>query len=207
MVTVTGVANEVDNFVNIGRLVFTTTDPVTKATSTSGVAYDLNIQTPFGLGGANSSVLGIAGEAIEIMGAVFGTASVTSPQAIVSNTSLSGATIAGIVLNLLDTGTSPTQLIMTALNYAYSVQSPAPAGGFLTWEITTLYKNLTGAAPSATQLNYWTNEVNSGNLTPAALGWMAAQATQGGNLTSTQTLLAGVQTTGLQFTPLAHLFD
>ncbi len=120
---------------------------------------------------------GSAGMTAKILGAVFG------------RESLANRSYVGTGLNLLDGGMSYQDLMQLALNAKLG-------NGFSTTnEITLLYQNLLGIQPSASDLSYWTNAVNSGQFTQASLAVMAADTT----FNATNINLVGLAQTGIEY--------
>jgi hypothetical protein len=133
---------------------------------------DLNLALDMGVNQA-------AGETAEILGAIFGKAS------------LSNQTFVGIGLNALDAGTSFSNLMQQALNYQLGP-------GFSTsQEINLLYQNLLGTLPQTSDITYWSGLVSSGQYTQASLAVMAAQT----SLNNSNINLVGLAQTGLLYKP------
>ncbi len=122
-------------------------------------------------------VSGHAGTTARYLGAVFGREMVASTQ------------YAGIGLLLLDTGVSNNDLMQLALDARLG-------GGFSpAAEITLLYQNLVGQAPSAGDLAFWTSALNSGQYTAVSLAQMAANL----DLNAANIGLAGLADNGLAY--------
>jgi hypothetical protein len=119
------------------------------------------------------------GETAEILGAIFGKASVSNQSFV------------GIGLNALDSGTSFLNLMQVALNFKLG------AGFSNAQEITLLYQNLLGAVAQTSDINQWSAVINSGQYTQASLAVMAAQT----SLNTNNINLTGLAQTGLEYTP------
>lgn len=99
---------------------------------------------------------GNAGTVAKVMGVVFGPAAVANKEYI------------GIGLGFLDAGTSYPDLVAIALG----ARLGAAAGNAAVVQL--LYTNLTGAAPSATELAFYKDMLDSAALTQTQLGQIAA---------------------------------
>lgn len=122
---------------------------------------------------------GHAGATARILGAVFGPAAVGN------------AGYAGIGLRLLDGGMGDNELMQLALDAALG------SGFSHAALVTLLYTNLVGQAPGQPDLDYWTGTLASGQYTPVALAWMAAEL----ELNAQNIGLAGLADTGLAYLP------
>jgi len=121
---------------------------------------------------------GAAGHTARILGAVFGREAVGNAQ------------YAGIGLSMLDSGTTPDALMQFALDARLGAGfSPAV-------QVQVLYQNLTGQAPNAADLAFWTGTLASGQYTPVSLAWMAARL----ELNEQNIGLIGLADTGLSYT-------
>jgi len=120
---------------------------------------------------------GNAGLTAKILGAIFGAPAVSNKDYV------------GIGLTLLDGGMSYADLMQFALNAKLGTGFSDVA------EINLLYQNLTGVLPSATDLDYWTGTLSSGQFTQSSLAQMAA----GLSLNTTNINLIGLQQTGIEF--------
>ena len=120
---------------------------------------------------------GNAGLTAKILGAIFGAPTVSNKEYV------------GIGLTLLDGGMSYADLMQFALNAKLGTGFSDAA------EINLLYQNLTGVLPSATDLDYWTGTLSSGQFTQSSLAQMAA----GLSLNTTNINLIGLQQTGIEF--------
>lgn len=120
---------------------------------------------------------GNAGTTAMILGAVFGAASEANKQYV------------GIGLSLLDGGMSSQNLTTLALN------AELGAGFSNAAEINLLYQNLVGSLPSASDLNYWTGTLTSGQYTQTSLAVMAENT----SLNATNIHLIGLHQTGIQY--------
>jgi len=122
---------------------------------------------------------GNAGITARVLGAVFGVAAVGN------------AAYAGIGLALLDGGMSRNDLMQLALETRLGAGFTAAA------EVTLIYQNLLGFAPSADELAHWTGQIGSGAFTNAALANMAADLA----LNAQNIGLTGLVDTGLAYMP------
>ena len=120
---------------------------------------------------------GNAGLTAKILGAIFGAPAVLNKEYV------------GIGLTLLDEGMSYADLMQFALNAKLGTGFSDAA------EINLLYQNLTGVLPSATDLDYWTGTLSSGQFTQSSLAQMAA----GLSLNTININLIGLQQTGIEF--------
>lgn len=125
-------------------------------------------------------ISGNAGITARILGAVFGKAAVGN------------LTYAGIGLKYLDSGMSYASLMALALNEALGPGFSNAA------EVTLLYRNLVGVAPSAAQLASWTDAMAAGQYTQTSLALFAAD--NGINLANIN--LVGLAQTGLDYLPI-----
>jgi len=64
-------------------------------------------------------------------------------------------------------------------------------------EVQLLFKNLLNSTPSASDLSYWSNSIDSGQFTQSSLAIMAANT----SLNTTNINLTGLQTKGLFYIP------
>ncbi len=121
---------------------------------------------------------GHAGTVARILGAVFGPASVRNAEYV------------GIGLKYLD-GMKPDALMNLALNLVLGTGYSVGA------EVSLLFNNLVGRAPSDTEAAHWVGEVAAGRYTPLSLAWLAADYEL--NLQNIQ--LVGLAENGLPFVP------
>jgi len=124
---------------------------------------------------------GNAGTAAKILGAVFGKDAVSNKQ------------FAGIGLKFLDGGMSYLDLMQLALN------AKLGAGFSDSAEITLLYQNLASVTPSVDDIATWSAAIASNQYTQASLAVMAADHA----LNTANIQLAGLATSGLEYTPAA----
>jgi serralysin len=122
---------------------------------------------------------GNAGSTAKILGAVFGKAAVANK------------TFVGIGLKYLDNGMGYSDLIQLALNAALG------AGFSNEAEISLLFQNLVGVAPTSTQLASWASVMNTGQYTQASLAMMAVE----NGLNTANINLVGLAQTGLDYLP------
>ena len=120
---------------------------------------------------------GHAGDAAKILGAVFG------------KSSLQNAQYVGIGLSLLDGGTTYENLMQLALNARLGANASHTA------VVDLLYANVMGSAPSAAEEAYFVGLLDSGAVTPAALGVMAANT----DFNQLHIDLVGLAHTGIAF--------
>ena len=113
----------------------------------------------------------------KILGAVFGKVSVANTE------------YAGIGLSILDAGSSYADLMKLALNARLGV------GASNEVVVTTLYTNLVGNAPNASELNFYSGLISSGQLSQTQLGMVAADNA----LNIVNIDLVGIAATGLLF--------
>ena len=121
---------------------------------------------------------GAAGTTAKILGAVFGTGTLTNTSYV------------GIGLNLLDGGMNYQDLMQLALNAKLGTGFTNDA------EIKLLYQNLFGVTPSQADLSYWNGTLNSHQFTPASLAVMAADTA----FNTTNINLVGLAQTGIEYT-------
>lgn len=122
---------------------------------------------------------GQAGVTAKLIGAVFGAAAVSNTR------------FTGIGLQLLGAGTSSNDLAQLALEARLGAAFTPAA------EITLLYQNLLGIAPSAGDLAFWQGALSAGQFTPASLALLAADTAF-----NTQNIgLVGLVDNGLAFLP------
>ncbi|MFA6498198.1 MAG: M12 family metallo-peptidase [Desulfurivibrionaceae bacterium] len=138
-----------DQLTNIERLTFADTS----------IAFDLD---------------GHAGQAAKILGAVFGSSSVTNKDYV------------GVILNFLDAGTSYADLCQAAINVMSAGQPQAV--------VSLLWNNLIGASPSAEQARPLIDLLNGG-MTSGQMTMLAADTT----LNTTNINLTGLALTGLEY--------
>lgn len=120
---------------------------------------------------------GNAGTTAKILGAVFGTSS------------LSNTTYVGIGLTYLDGGMSYQNLMQLAID-AY-----LGAGANHVSVVNLLYTNVVGVAPSAADRDYFVGLLDTGAYTVASLGVMAANH----SLNTANINLTGLAQTGIEF--------
>jgi len=123
---------------------------------------------------------GAAGTVARILGAVFGPAAVAD------------AGYAGIGLALADRGAGDQALMQLALQARLGAASNEAV-------VRLLYENVTGAAPSAGELQHYRALLDDGTWSQAALGLMAA----GTQLLADRIDLVGLNAHGLAYQPLA----
>lgn len=99
---------------------------------------------------------GHAGTVAKFLGAVFGKTGVADPHYV------------SVGLGLADAGTSPADLMQLALDTRLGPGFTAEA------EVSLLFRNLVGQAPTPADLQYWTGTLASGQYTPVSLALMAA---------------------------------
>jgi len=120
---------------------------------------------------------GHAGTTSKILGAIFGTAS------------LSNKAFVGIGLELLDNGMNDPDLVQLALDVKLGT-------GFSNAdEVNLLYENLTGSLPDANALNFWTGKLEDGTFTQNTLAIMAVNS----DLNADNIDLVGLSQTGIEF--------
>lgn len=122
---------------------------------------------------------GNAGTTAKILGAVFGSASITN------------TVYAGIGLHFLDSGWTYESLMQLAINARLG------AGANPNAIVDLLYTNVVGTAPTTEQAAPFVNWLTSGSWTIAALGVMAADT----SLNTNNINLVGLAQTGLEYTP------
>lgn len=110
--------------------------------------------------------------------------------AVFSKESLANAQLVGIGLKLLDTGTTPSDLMQLALAARLGPGFSPSA------EVTVLYENLTGQAPSQSDLQFWTDALAAGKYTPTSLALMATEH----ELNLQHVNLIGLAQSGIEFT-------
>ncbi|MBV6448059.1 hypothetical protein [Nitrosomonas sp.] len=120
---------------------------------------------------------GNAGITAKILGAVFGKDALTNKE------------YAGIGLKLLDSGMSYSDLMELAINAKLGAHADDTA------IVNLLYTNVFGAAPTASDLNYYVGLLQNGSYTEASLGILAADSTANANHIN----LVGLAATGLEF--------
>lgn len=119
-----------------------------------------------------------AGDVAKIIGAVFGTKTLKEKGLI------------GIGMNLIDNDMDYTTLMNLALDTKLG-------GGFTNAdEVNLLYKNLVGISPSKLDLDFWVNEIVSGQYTQTSLAIFAADH----DINLTNIDLVGLAETGLEYT-------
>ena len=127
-----------------------------------GLAYDLS---------------GAAGQVAKILGAIYGSSSVSNP------------TFVGIGLGYLNQGMSYANLISLALN------AKLGTGFTNAQEVTLLFQNLAHANPTAQDLSTWTNQISNGTYTQTSLAQFACD-----NAINTNNInLTGLAQTGLTY--------
>jgi hypothetical protein len=99
---------------------------------------------------------GHAGTVAKVLGAVFGKTGVAESRYV------------GIGLGLADGGTSNVDLMQLALDARLGPGFTAAS------EVSLLFHNLLGQAPTTADLQYWTGTLASGQYTPVSLALMAA---------------------------------
>lgn len=122
---------------------------------------------------------GNGGEAVKLLGAVFG------------KTAAQDKTYIGIALSLLDGGHSAAETARVALDAKLgSSYQPAEL-------VKVLYTNVFGSAPSATDLQFYANMVSSGAITPEGLTLAAADLPMNADNIG----LAGLAVSGIDYLP------
>lgn len=121
-----------------------------------------------------------AGIAAEIISAMFGQSFMSNP------------TFVGIAISLLDQGMAPTQLVALAASTALFQQLAGSSSN--TAFVNLVYQNVIGHAPSAAELDSYVGLLNSGAITQASLGFIAAVTP------ANQAHLVGVIEGGIEFT-------
>ena len=149
-----------DNITNIERLQFS----------------DINVALDFGY-------YGHAEIAANVLGAVFGSSSVTN------------TTFVGIGLSLLDNGMNYNELMTYAINAKLGA---TPSNSTL---VNLLYNNVVGTLPTASDLTYYENLLANGTLSQTGLAIMAADTPQN----ATNINLTGLASTGLEYVP-SHVY-
>lgn len=120
---------------------------------------------------------GKAAQTAKILGAVFGADAITNKQYV------------GIGLSLLDSGMSYAELMKLALDARLG------SGFSNADEVHLLYTHLVGTGPSAEDLDYWVNAIQSGQFTQTTLGILAADL----ELNQSNINLIGLANTGLDY--------
>ncbi len=120
---------------------------------------------------------GNAGQVAKIIGAVFG------------KDTLGRKDYVGIGLDLLDNGTSYSEVMELALNVKLGHGFSDAA------EIKNLYQNLLGNQPTESDLNQWINTISSGQFTQNSLALMAAET----GINSSNINLASLAKSGIEF--------
>lgn len=121
---------------------------------------------------------GNAGDIAKVLGALFGTASLELPEYV------------GAGLQLRDNGMTLNTLVDTALNLRLGKNYTSED------EITLLYQNLVSALPSAADIDFWMNAIDSGQYTNQSLALMAIEH----DINTTNINLLGLSETGIEFT-------
>lgn len=127
--------------------------------------------------GVAVDLAGNAGSVAKTLGAVFGSSLVNNKA------------VVGIALGLMDDGMAYSDLMQLALRLRLGVDAGNEA------VVNLLVTNVTGSAPSAAQLSLFTGMLDSGVVTPAALGMAAANT----SLNTANINLVGLASTGLEF--------
>ena len=120
---------------------------------------------------------GNAGQVSKILGAVFGTSSVTNKSYV------------GIGLSYLDQGMSYTDLMQLAIDASLGGR------GSNTDVVNLLYTNVVGSAPDAETLAYFKGLLDNGSFTQGSLGVLAADT----SINITNINLVGLALTGVEF--------
>ena len=120
---------------------------------------------------------GNAGQVSKILGAVFGTSSVTNTSYV------------GIGLSYLDQGMSYTDLMQLAIDASLGGR------GSNTDVVNLLYTNVVGSAPDAETLAYFKGLLDNGSFTQGSLGVLAADT----SINTTNINLVGLALTGVEF--------
>lgn len=122
---------------------------------------------------------GHAGIAAEVIGAMFG-------QSFMNNSAF-----VGIAIGLLDHGMAPTQLVALAISTPLFQQLAGSSSNAAF--VNLVYQNVMGHAPSAAELDSYVSLLNSGAVTQASLGFIAAVTP------ANQAHLVGVIQSGIEF--------
>jgi hypothetical protein len=120
---------------------------------------------------------GNAGAAARIIGAVFGPALVKSKE------------LAGVAIDLLDSGWSPLQLTQLALDVMLGEQYTSSD------LVKLVYRNITKKSPSGFEAQLYESMLHEGRFTGAELTWAAA----GSDLNAANIDLTGLSATGLDY--------
>ncbi len=163
------------------RAAYTLTPSDTGVTVSDGVAAGM-LSHVERLGFADGSKLaldldGHAGQTAKILGAVFSPGAVANPAYV------------GIGLNLLDSGMRYDALMQLALDTALGANASHRA------VVDLLYTNVVGVAPSASEAAAYVAVLDSGSLSPATLGVLAADLA----LNTDNIGLVGLAAVGLAF--------
>lgn len=121
---------------------------------------------------------GNAGLGVKVLGALFGAASVRN------------ASYVGIATQLVDLGASAQSLCQAGIDARLGANHTAQD------LVKVLYTNVVGVAPSAGELAYWSGVLTRGEMTEAALTWLAADLNQN----QANINLVGLTQTGVDFT-------
>lgn len=132
----------------------------------------------------DTGTTGHAGQTAQILRALFGASALANP------------TFAGIGINLFDAGQSYADIVALAIGTPVFEQLAGSRSN--TDFVQLVYKNVIGTAPGAAELATFVGMLDSGSVTQAALGVMAAQVAF--NTQSTE--LVGLASTGLDFVPV-----
>lgn len=126
---------------------------------------------------------GHAGSVARVLGAVFGPQFLTHKDHV------------GIGLDLLDRGATVTDLVAMALNTDAFVQLAGSRSN--TDVVARLYTNVTGAAPSASDLAYFVDLLDRGIYTQVALAQFASET----DANAVHIDLVGLASSGLEYVP------
>lgn len=160
-----------DTFLSTNRTLVVANDYIGKDTLTSIERLHFS-DTKLAL-----DVSGHAGTTAKILGAVFGRSQVTNKEYM------------GIGLSLLDSGMSYASLMQAALNAKLGVGAGNAA------VVNLLYANVIGTPPGASELALYQGLLDRGELTPAALGVIAADH----SLNQAGINLTGLASTGIEY--------
>ena len=124
------------------------------------------------------NINGNAGTTAKIIGAVFGAAMVSNAQ------------YEGIGIRSLAAGTSEANLMQIAINVALGANSTNS-----TAVVNLLYTNVVGTAPDSASLAYFKGMLDTGSISVANLGVLAAET----SINASHINLVGLATTGIHY--------
>lgn len=149
-------------------------------TGPAGTDTLVNIQTlQFDDQSIAYNVNGNAGTAAKIIGAVFGAGMVSNAQ------------YEGIGIRALAAGMSEEKLMQTAISVALGANATNS-----TDVVNLLYTNVVGTAPDPASLIYYKGMLDSGSISVASLGVLAAET----SINAAHINLVGLATTGIHYT-------